>query len=700
MRQYLKRFNYPNNWICPSLGLSGGTALLWKSGFTLNIVQSTDKMIHTTISYDPSKPEFLATFLYGSTYHDEKIAQWNHIDSIGADINLPWVLIGDLNITMFAHERSTNTRQTTIKYPIIQQVIDRSDLIDLGYIGAQFTWSNRQSDSDNVKARLDRSLVNGHWLHHYNNSKLFHIDAIGSDHLHIAVTIKEKNPTNILNVGLKILLVNKLLGMPIELMLEGLMLLKWSTALEVLNMSLRNEIFPTMNNEAIKEVEHNLELAQKAQESFYAQKSRDDFIKNYDRNTSYYHTYVNIRRHFNHVSSLKLTNGQWSEDRDSLEDLLVTHFKIISTTTNPTLNDDLLNCIDRCVTNEDNDKLLSPITLDEIRNTIKQMAPWTAPGPDGFPPGFYKQNLNLLEQDVLETVKSFFDSKHLLKKMNHTFISLIPKCISTTNTSILLNGSPCTYFSPTRGLRQGDPLSPYLFILCMESFSRYLKHAEHSNLIHGLKVTKEAPSISHLLFADDCLLFTKSTHNESSNLMSLIRYFSSISGQMINFEKSACFFSKNVQPDHCVSLIRAMNVRKIKINEKYLGIPLFITRNRTECMSHSNTHHDYRVSKWKGRQLAQSGRSILVQHTLKSSSNYHMNSFLLPDNIINKMEQSQRDFRWGKNGHKGHYFRKWEKIDHNSLADIAAKHSRMLRISGEWDVNNHPNFLPQAVISH
>ncbi|XP_026417369.1 uncharacterized protein LOC113312850 [Papaver somniferum] len=366
------------------------------------------------------------------------------------------------------------------------------------------------------------------------------------------------------------------------------------------------------------------------------------------------------------------------------------------------------------------------------------MTLWTAPGPNGFPSGFYKQNLNLLENDVWETVKSFFHSKHLLKEMNHTFISLIPKvnkptspadfrpislcnsnykivskilvnrmkpflcklispyqvayvpsrniqnnvviahelvhtmknkkdrcgvmglkldmskafdrvewsflilvlkkfgfsnhwcqlilrCISTTNISILLNGSSCPSYSPTRGLRQGDPLSPYLFIFCMESFSRYLIHTENNNLIYSLKVTTEAPSISHLLFADDCLLFTKATHVETSNLMSPIKDFSCISGQMLNFEKSTCFFSKNVLPDHCASLIKYMNVRKIELNEKYLGIPLFITRNRTESMSHLNTHHDSRVSNWKGKQLTQSGRSALVQHTLKSSSNYHIN---------------------------------------------------------------------------
>ncbi|XP_026459090.1 uncharacterized protein LOC113359715 [Papaver somniferum] len=405
MRKFLKRFNYPNNWISPSVGLSGGISLMWKTGFTLDIVHSTDKMINTIIYSDPSKPEFLATFLYGSTYHNERVEQREYINSIGSQVNLPWVIIGDLNITMFAHERSSNTRPTTSEFPLIQQVIDRSYLNDLGYIGSQFTWSNRQSGIDNVRSRLDRALVISQWLHHYNHSKLFHLDAIGSDHLPILLVTNTtshqgKRPFRYFKCWFKDPTCQQVIRDAYKLNIRGshayrmtngirnvkFELKKWNLShygnvdhkvsmltdqLKTLN---RNP-YSIQNNEAIKEVKHNLELAQKAQESFYAQKSRVEFIKSYDKNTSYYHTSVNRRRHFNHISSLKLPNGQWSKDRNTLEDLLVTHFKTISTSTNPLLDEKFLNCIDASITNGDNDKLLSPITLDEIRNTIKQMGP-------------------------------------------------------------------------------------------------------------------------------------------------------------------------------------------------------------------------------------------------------------------------------------------------------------------------------------
>ncbi|XP_026459906.1 uncharacterized protein LOC113360630 [Papaver somniferum] len=509
-----------------------------------------------------------------------------------------------------------------------------------------------QSGSDNVKSRLDMALVNGHWLQHYSNSKLFHIDAICSDHLPILLVINCD---------------------------ENQELKKWN-------------------------ISHYGNIDQKVF-------SLTDQLKQLNSNPYF----------IQNNEAIKI----------SLEDLLVTHFKNISTTTNPILNNDFLNCTDNCITDEDNEKLLSPITLEEVKNTIKQMGPWTAPGTDGFPPGFYKQNLKLLENDVWEIVKSFFHSKHLLKEMNHTFISLIPKVNKLNSPADFRHISLCNYNYKIISKILVNRMKPLLSKLISPYQASYdpgrniqnnviiahelvytLKKKKDRCGIMGLKLDTskafdrvECPFLIVVLkklaslttgVSYDCLLFTKATHSETSNLMSLIKDFSSICGQMINFEKSACFFSKNVQPDHCVSLIRAMNVKKVELNEKYLGIPLFITRNRTESMSHLSTHHNSIVSNWKGKHLAQAGRSILVQHTLKSSSNYHMNSFLLPDSIINKMEQSQRDFWWGKNGHRGYYFRKWEKIySHKLQGGLGFRNLKKMNLSllakTAWLLIHFPN---------
>ncbi|XP_074306594.1 putative mitochondrial protein AtMg01250 [Silene latifolia] len=87
----------------------------------------------------------------------------------------------------------------------------------------------------------------------------------------------------------------------------------------------------------------------------------------------------------------------------------------------------------------------------------------------------------------------------------------VMECVSTVTFSVLLNGIPSEEFQPTRGLRQGDPLSPYLFILCAEALSNLMRRAVEANSIHGIRIARNAPAISHLLFADDSIFFARAT---------------------------------------------------------------------------------------------------------------------------------------------------------------------------------------------
>lgn len=138
--------------------------------------------------------------------------------------------------------------------------------------------------------------------------------------------------------------------------------------------------------------------------------------------------------------------------------------------------------------------------------------------------------------------------------------------------TVLLNGSPGEFFKPTRGLRQGDPLSPYLFIIYMEIFSRIILTSEEEKTIHGVKITPKNRPISHLFFADDCLLFIRADLKEYHNILALIETFSKDSGQLINFEKSGVFFSKKVQPKHQRMISKLLKIKKIDPKDTYLGI--------------------------------------------------------------------------------------------------------------------------------
>jgi len=108
--------------------------------------------------------------------------------------------------------------------------------------------------------------------------------------------------------------------------------------------------------------------------------------------------------------------------------------------------------------------------------------------------------------------------------------NLIFNYISTVSFSVLLNGSPCQKFYPQRGLCQGDPLSPYLFILCAEVFSRLLNKAQAKKGLHGIQIARGAPKINHLFFADDSLIFCRDSFQDSQTIQEILNTCQSASG--------------------------------------------------------------------------------------------------------------------------------------------------------------------------
>jgi hypothetical protein len=97
-----------------------------------------------------------------------------------------------------------------------------------------------------------------------------------------------------------------------------------------------------------------------------------------------------------------------------------------------------------------------------------------------------------------------------------------------------VNGEPRGHIYPIRGIRQGDPISPYLFLLCMEALSAVVTNANREGFLTGVLTSLEGPKISHLFFAGDNLLFDRAYLTQWSNLTAILKNYDEASGQKMN----------------------------------------------------------------------------------------------------------------------------------------------------------------------
>uniref|UniRef100_A0A0V0IVQ8 Putative ovule protein n=1 Tax=Solanum chacoense TaxID=4108 RepID=A0A0V0IVQ8_SOLCH len=250
----------------------------------------------------------------------------------------------------------------------------------------------------------------------------------------------------------------------------------------------------------------------------------------------------------------------------------------------------------------------------------------------------------------------------------NTWIKWMRFCMTTVKFSVLINGSPAGFFSSKRGLRQGDPLSPFLFILAMGGLSDMLKFAQVNNKIRGFKVSQGdslGVSISHLQYADDTLVFCDAESEQLKHLRVIFIMFEAISGLHINWVKSF-IYPVNEVPQ--ISLLA--NILGGKIGElptTYLGMPLGAKSKSLSIWNFVVEKCERKLVNWKSQYLSSGGRVTLINSVLDAMPTYMMSLFPMPGKIIQRLDTIRRNFLWQGNGEgvKKFHLVKWDAVISN-----------------------------------
>lgn len=184
-------------------------------------------------------------------------------------------------------------------------------------------------------------------------------------------------------------------------------------------------------------------------------------------------------------------------------------------------------------------------------------------------------------------------------------------CIRSVQYKVLLNGQPKGHIIPNRGLRQGDPLSPYLFILCMEALIANVRKAEWEKKLTGLKIARASPAISHLLFVDDSLFFCKATMEEWQTLQSILHQYETTSGQKINFSKSLIQFGHSVAMAVREEIHQASGITTIGGMGTHLDIPESLGGEKTQVFAFVQERLHDRINGWTSKFLSKGGKRYL-----------------------------------------------------------------------------------------
>lgn len=369
---------------------------------------------------DARTNQTLFSFIYGSLNEDVRKQQWDSMNRITHHYKLPWAVIGDLNFIINQNEKEGGNVVSQSQLDKNREILDNANLHSLSFVGNPYTWTNRRQGQELILERLDRVTTTIDWMNNYPTAIVHHLVSIASDHCPILLsTAQNDNSTNkpfrFIRTWFRNSTCKEIIKSSWQHTHTGSAAFKHCKFLFGTKQSLRKWNYEhfgnistqiaknesqisnllvdghNMSSDVIIDLNKRLTFWYDAEEDYWKQRCKDDFFKLGDRNTRYFHNKANFKKKRTQIDTLQNNLGIWLSSRNEIADTLKSHFLNMSTTTNPSSPDKYLENIIPCITNEDNIMLTKKPSANEIKAIVFGMQSWTTQGPDGFPPGFYKE---------------------------------------------------------------------------------------------------------------------------------------------------------------------------------------------------------------------------------------------------------------------------------------------------------------------
>ncbi|KAH7845388.1 hypothetical protein Vadar_001417 [Vaccinium darrowii] len=234
----------------------------------------------------------------------------------------------------------------------------------------------------------------------------------------------------------------------------------------------------------------------------------------------------------------------------------------------------------------------------------------------------------------------------ILESMNFhpKMIQWIQACVSTASYNLNINGEPTGHILGKKGLRQGDPLSSYLFVIIMEVLTCILKEKAKLPDFH-FHWRCERTKIINLCFADDLMIFCKGDLSSIKHIQASLIEFESLSGLAPSPGKSNIFFS-GVNSSTKADILTLLGFKEGSLPIKYLGVPLLSTKLKHIDCKPLIDKITSKTKSWTNRDLTYAGRVQLIKSILFSMQTYWSSIFILPKKVIKEVESILRAFFW------------------------------------------------------